>query len=187
MTATETRHESSTPVWGRAASTGATAGVAASMAMAGYAMMVNWADGNGFFTPLYHIAALCLGSEGLQASQHAAAAGQAFHLEPGPALLGAMIHMMTGAMYGAAFALMLTRTRAGRAAVVGLGTAWGLVVFLVSSFVGLPLAAAVFGSGRPISHFAEQVGWTSFAVMHLIFGATLGMMLAGRRFPERVR
>ena len=65
-------------------------------------------------------------------------------------MLGAIIHMMVGAMYGAVFALIAHYLRWRGAPLVGAGMVWGLAVFAVSTWIGLPLAAALFGGGDPI-------------------------------------
>ena len=48
---------------------------------------------------------------------------------------------------------------------------------MISSFVGLPLAAAIFNSGDQITNMAELVGYGTFLVEHLIFGLFLGLIL----------
>ena len=85
----------------RLAILGAGTGAAASLAMAMYAMVAAWDKDIGFFTPLYHIASLFISQDAMMASMNGAITGSAFHFEFGPAALGAMVHMMTGAMYGA--------------------------------------------------------------------------------------
>jgi uncharacterized membrane protein YagU involved in acid resistance len=97
----------------------------------------------------------------------------------GPAVLGAIIHMMVGAMYGVVFAVMAHYLKWHGLVLVGAGIAWGLVVFAVSRWIGLPLAAALFGGGDPIRDMASMVGYPTFLVEHLLFGATLGLMLLG--------
>lgn len=90
----------STGTLGRAAAMGAGAGVLASIAMAMYAMLASWAKDTGFFTPLYHIASLIISDHTMMVSMEDGMGNSAFHFAFGPALLGAVIHMMTGAMYG---------------------------------------------------------------------------------------
>ncbi len=156
---------------------GAGAGVVASLAMAMYAMVAAWQKGTGFFTPLYHIASLVAPEDSMMASMTDAMAGQDFHFAFGTAILGAMIHMMTGAMYGAAFGLVAARLDLKLGLLVAAGTVYGAAVFAMSAFVGLPLAASIFGSGDPIKNMAEMAGWGTFIVEHLLFGAALGMLL----------
>lgn len=164
----------------QAALTGAGAGAVASLAMAMYAMFAAWAKDTGFFTPLYHIASLFISQDSMMASMKDAMGGSAFHFVLGPALVGAMIHMMTGAMYGAVFAIVVSRLSLGKAVVVGAGVGYGAVVFAMSSWVGLPVAAAVFNSGDQITHMARMAGWSTFVVEHLVFGMALGALVALR-------
>lgn len=49
---------------------------------------------------------------------------------------------------------------------------------MISSYVGLPLAAAIFSSGDQITNMAELVGYGTFLVEHLIFGLVLGLIIA---------
>jgi hypothetical protein len=172
-----------TPTLGRAIAVGAGAGVIASLVMAMYAMIAGGAAGTGFLTPLYHIASLWAAPTTMEASMEAAMGGDAFYWAFGPAVLGAVIHMMTGAMYGALFGLIVARLRLGVAALTAAGLVWGIVVFVLSAFVALPVAAALFGSGDPIRNMAEMAGWATFFVEHVIYGIVLGLLvgLARRR------
>jgi hypothetical protein len=156
---------------------GAGAGVVASLAMAMYAMVAAWQQGTGFFTPLHHIASLVAPEDAMMASMTDAMAGQDFHLVVGTAILGALIHMMTGAMYGAVFGLVAARLDLRLGMLVATGLAYGAAVFAMSAFVGLPLAAAVFGAGDPITNMAEMAGWGTFITEHLVFGAALALLL----------
>jgi len=179
MTSTTT---TSTRSLGRAVVIGAVAGVIASLVMAMYAMGAAWAKDTGFFTPLYHIASLVTDDSDMMKSMTADKMdGDAFTFLFGPAILGAMIHMMTGAMYGAIFGLAVSKLRLGSALLAGIGIVYGAVVFAVSSWIGLPLAAALFDSGDPIKNMAEMAGWGTFVIEHLIFGLVLGLLAAVAR------
>jgi hypothetical protein len=179
VTSTHLTQSSSTRTsLGRAVVIGAGAGTLASLAMAMYAMLAAWEKDTGFFTPLFHIASLFISDQSMMASmQGAAMGGSAFHFELGPALLGAMIHMMTGAMYGAMFAVLVARLALGRGLLLAAGLVYGAMVFAVSSWIGLPIAAAVFGSGDQITHMAELAGWGTFVVEHLVFGLVLAALV----------
>ncbi|NUP78870.1 MAG: hypothetical protein HOV96_15130 [Nonomuraea sp.] len=157
---------------------GALAGVIASVPMAMVAMITAWEKGTGFFTPMYHIASLWASQDAMMVSMKAAMGGSAFHFVLGTAALGAVIHMMTGAMYGALFGLAASRFDVKIGMLVGAGLAYGAVVFVVSAFIGLPLAAAIFNSGDQITHMAEMAGWGVFFVEHLIYGLALGVVVA---------
>ncbi len=163
---------------------GAVAGVLASLVMAMYAMGAAWVDGTGFFTPLHHIASLWASPDPMMTSMQEAMAGNDFQISAGTAVLGTLIHLMTGAAYGAGFGLLVSRLAVGRGLLVALGTGYGGLVFVVSAFVGLPLAAAIFDAGDPISNMAEMAGWGTFVVEHLLFGLVLGLLVAARSRRE---
>ncbi len=172
----------STASLGRAVLIGAGAGVIASLAMAMYAMLAAYAKDTGFFTPLYHIASLLTGDADMMNSMMGAQQnGDAFTFLLGPAILGAVIHMMTGAMYGALFGLIASRLRLGIAALAGVGLIYGFLVFAFSAYIGLPIAAAIFDSGDPIKNMAEMAGWDTFIIEHLLYGVALGLLAAGVR------
>ena len=169
----------STPSLGRAVLIGAGAGVIASVVMAMYAMLAAYAKDTGFFTPLYHIASLLTDDKDMMKSMMAdKQGGDAFTFLFGPAVLGAVIHMMTGAMYGAIFGLIVSRLRLGSAVLSGIGVVYGFLVFVVSAYIALPLAAAIFDSGDPIKNMAEMAGWGTFIIEHLLYGLTLGVLVA---------
>ena len=163
----------------RTASMGAVAGVIASLMMAAYAMIAAATyQGSGFFTPLYHIASVFISPADMMSSMRSATTGGSnFEFFAGPAVLGAVIHMMVGAMYGVGFGVVVSLTRIRGMALVAGGIAWGALVFVVSSFVGLPLAAAILNSGDQITNMAQLVGYGTFLVEHLIFGLVLGLIL----------
>ncbi|MGS2810527.1 hypothetical protein [Nocardia sp. MW-W600-9] len=164
---------------GTAAARGAVAGIVASLVMAMYAMIAAATyQHTGFFTPLYHIASTIIAPDAMMASMMAAGSGSTFTFDFGPAVLGAVIHMMVGAMYGAAFAVLALLARLHGIVLIAAALAWGAVVFAVSTWIGLPLAAAVFGGGDPIRDMASMVGYPTFLGEHLLFGATLGLLLA---------
>jgi len=134
---------------------------------------------HGFFTPLFHIASTFLSPGTMMTSAQHAMAGQNFFFAFGPAILGAIVHMMIGAMYGAVLgvAVSLVRSRARGAALIAAGAVWGVIVFVVSSWIALPIAASLFGSGDQITHMARMVGYPTFLIEHIIFGATAGAAL----------
>jgi len=171
----------STSSLGRAVLVGAVAGVIASLLMAMYAMIAAWTKDAGFFTPLYHIASLWAPQDAMMASMQDAMGGSHFHFEFGPAILGALIHMMTGAMYGAIFGLAVSKLRLGTAVLAGLGIVYGAIVFAVSAWIGLPIAAALFDSGDQITKMAEMAGWGTFVTEHLLYGLALGVLAAVAR------
>lgn len=165
----------------KAARFGAGAGMVAALAMAMYAMVAEWIKGDGFFTPLYHIASLWTSGDSMTSSMHDAMAGTAFHFVLGTALVGAVIHMMTGAMYGALFGFAVAGANLKPVALVGLGLAYGALVFAFSAWIALPLGATLFGSGDAVTHMASMAGWSTFFVEHLVFGVVLAGGLVARR------
>lgn len=159
-------------VWGGAS------GVGASLVMAMFAMIAaSTYQHTGFFTPLYHIAATLAPGDAMMRSMQGAMAGNSFTFVFGPAVLGAVIHMMVGAGYGAAFAVIARLLRWYGATLVAAATMWGLVVFAISAWVGLPAAASLFGGGDSVRNMATMVGYPTFIVEHLLYGAALGLFL----------
>lgn len=164
--------------------TGALWGVVAAAVMAMFAMVAGLTYLNtGFFTPMYHIASALIAPEPMMTSmQKAMEDGTNFYFTLGPAAVGMMIHFATGIAYGIVFALIVRALRLSAAAIVGAGVVYGIAVLLFSSFVGLPIAAALFDGGDPIADMPQMVGWTTFTLEHVMFGAILGLgWVAARR------
>ena len=164
------------PPVGRSLGTGLLWGVVAAVAMAMYAMVAAATyQGTGFFTPMYHIASTFIDPKPMMTSMERAAQDHLFYFDLGPAFLGMMLHLATGAAYGVVFALIARALRLGRLGGVLAGAVYGIVVLLFSSFVGLPIAASLFGGGKPISEMPTMVGWSTFTIEHLIFGVVVGI------------
>lgn len=162
----------------RGLTAGAAAGVLASLAMAAFAMVAALTyQGVGFFTPLHHIASVFVSPQPMMTSMEGAMAGSPFLVTAGAALLGAVVHMVTGAAYGATFGLLAVLARLKGAVLVAAGVVFGLLVFAVSAFVGLPAAAALFDSGDQIADMATMVGFGTFITEHLLHGLVLGLVL----------
>jgi hypothetical protein len=85
--------------------------------------------------------------------------------------------MMTGGMYGAVFGVAVSRVASRRGIVVATGLAYGAMVFAISTWIGLPIGAAIFDSGDQISDMAEMAGWGTFVAEHLVFGVALGLLV----------
>ncbi len=60
-----------------------------------------------------------------------------------------------------------------RRAILGAGAIYGLAVFAVSTFIDLPAAASITGSGDTISNMARMVGYPTFAIEHIMYGMAL--------------
>ena len=154
---------------------GGIAGMIAGAAMAMFAMVASVTyQHHGFFTPLFHMSALFGSPDAMMRSATEAMTGNKFWFSAGPAVLGLLIHMLTGAMFGIGFAFLARRLP--RAVLVPAGAAYGLAVFVVSALIGLPVAAKITGSGSTISEMASMVGWATFAVEHMMFGFVLGVI-----------
>jgi uncharacterized membrane protein YagU involved in acid resistance len=169
---------------GAAIGTGVLWGVVAAAVMAMYAMIAGLTYLNsGFFTPMYHIASTVIAPEPMMTSMQKAMEGETnFYFTFGPAAVGMMIHFATGIAYGVLFALIARAVRLSGAVAVGAGIVYGAGVLLFSSFIGLPIAAAVLDGGDPIADMPQMVGWTTFTIEHLMFGAILGVgWIAARR------
>ncbi len=164
------------------------AGVLASVAMGMFAMIAAATyQHTGFFTPLYHIASVVVAPDSLMQSMMAAGAGTTFTFVAGPALVGLMIHMMTGAAFGALFGLVLTRLPGlSAAARVGAGAAFGVIVFAVSAFVLLPVMSSIAQDADAIKNMASMVGYPTFLLEHLIFGVVLGGLSVSATAPAAV-
>jgi hypothetical protein len=162
----------------RGAKLGIVGGMVGAMVMAMYAMVASVADKHGFFTPLYHIASAFLSPTAMTDSMGAAMQGDELTFRAGPALVGLVVHMVTGAMAGAMFGAAAVRLRLSRGVAVVTGGAFGLMVLVVSGFVGLPVMASVFGGGDAIRHMPKMVGWGTFSIEHLLYGLVLGGVVA---------
>ena len=166
----------------QAATVGALFGAGASLVMAAFAMMAAATyQSSGFFTPLYHIASTFISPSTMMTSMQHAAEGSTFYFSFGPAVLGAIVHMMIGAMYGAMFAIAAALLHLRGRLLIAAGAVWGAIVFLMSSFIALPIAAALFNSGDQISQMASKVGYGTFLTEHLLYGLALAALLASRR------
>jgi hypothetical protein len=171
---------------GHAAIIGAIGGVIASLVMAGYAMIASVTyQHHGFFTPLYHIASVFIAPKTLMMSMQHAMAGSSFYFSTGQAVLGALVHMMVGLMYGAVFGVLIAAARLRGPMVAAAGAVWGVVVLAASTWVGLPAAAKIFSSGDQITHMAKMVGYGTFLVEHVLFGLALGLLVAARPGARR--
>lgn len=155
---------------------GAGVGIIAGALMGLFAMIAGATyHGVGFFTPMYHIASSLIGPETMMDSAARAETGQTFHFVPGPVVLGMMLHLAVGATFGALFAVLGTVLGARGTAWLPLGIAYGGAVLVIMSFVGLPIAAALFDGGDPIRDMPQIAGWWTFGIEHVLFGTVLGL------------
>jgi hypothetical protein len=178
----------SSPVSWHHVRVGALLGVVAAVVMGMFAMIASATyHDTGFFTPLHHIASAVIEPTAMMRSMEAGMAGDTFAISVGPALLGLALHLATGAFWGAIFGLLVfTGWLRGVTGLVG-GIVYGLAVMLVMAFLALPVIAAVFGGGEPVSDMPRLAGWGTFTVEHAIYGAVLGLwpLLRGSELGPR--
>lgn len=131
---------------------GVMAGVIAGLAMAMVSMMMAMMTGEGFWAPVKKISVTLLGQSAVQ--------------NPGfefmPVMVGMMIHFATAIMFGIILVMLAGRRSYGPA--IGWGIAYGLGIWVVMQFIVLPLVNPVMAQMPPLQ----------FAMLHMIFGGTLG-------------
>jgi len=166
----------STPVSWHHVRVGALLGVVAAVVMGVFAMIASATyHDTGFFTPLHHIASALIEPTAMMRSMEAGMAGDTFAISVGPALLGLALHLATGAFWGAIFGLIVSTGWLRGVTGLVAGIVYGLAVMVVMAFLALPVIAAVFGGGEPISDMPRLAGWGTFAIEHAIYGAGLGL------------
>lgn len=164
---------------GRWVAVGLLGGLAGAVLMAIYAMVVSAVYKDvGFFTPLYHIGSAFASGEAMMASMEEAAAGNSFFFDAGPAAVGLLVHMVTGAAAGAVFGALASLVALSRPVTVAAGVLYGVVVLVGNALIGLPVVASLFGGGEPIAEMPAMAGWGTFIAEHLIFGLVLGAVVA---------
>jgi hypothetical protein len=138
----------------------------------------------GFFTPFYRIAAV-LDPAAYDISLEQAASGSKFWFEPQTALPGACVHLGLAAFFGLLFGLLWRGDRrASPGATVLAGIAWGLVVAVVMVPV-LRFCGQTVGGGGLIADAPALMGWPTYVAMHLVYGLSLGGIVALRAAHPR--
>ena len=123
-----------------------------------------------FFTPLYAIAAPLIGRQALTTS----IASGGFYLDPGPALLGLLIHLLWAAFWGMIFGLLAHWLRLADGVAIISGVFYGFLVMLVMLFIVVPIVGA--------SDLPRVVGSLSFITAHALFyGLPLGLWATAQR------
>lgn len=140
--------------------TGVVAGLLGGMLMAAWSMSYAAVTGIGFFMPLKLIAATVHGVESLVGG-------------PGVLLIGVLIHVVVAMGYGVLFALLLPRGASIGAGFLA-GLAYGALILLFMTYIVLPL-------GNEIMRERVELIPTSWIVTHLIFGATVGLLVPALR------
>lgn len=159
---------------------GLIAGLIGAAIMAMYAMILgsNLSQVRVLHTHVPHRIGRCQPETDDDLDEKQAMQGNDFFFQAGPAMLGLAVHMMVGAAFGLLFAPIARGLRLRGAAAILASVAYGLLVMVVMSFVGLPVVAGVFGGGKPIADMPTMVGWTTFAIEHGLFGLVLGLWFA---------
>ena len=134
-------------------SAGAVAGILAGSAMAIFLMLLAMIAGEGFWLPLKKISVTLLGESAIQNS--------VFELLP--VIVGILIHFATAIAFGIVFAFIEER-RQSYSSAVRAGIIYGLNVWIIMHFLVLPVINPVL-AGMP---------YLLFAILHIIFGGTLG-------------
>jgi hypothetical protein len=159
---------------------GLIAGAIAGMAMAMWTMVAGATFRDfGFFTPMYLLAAPFGGVDEARAAL-AAAPGDAFYWATGAALIGAGIHMMNSMVLGVVFGGLARLARLRGLLAVVAGMIFALVVMLVMDWAVQPATEALFGGAPYTTDIPETIGWGTWTVGHLMFGAVLGLWPALR-------
>jgi hypothetical protein len=161
------------------AESGILAGIAASFPMALVWMIASASVGDGFFTPMYHVA-FVVDPHTWPDSLRFAAAGEATYFRNEPFFFGVAMHVVVGGFFGVVFALGARWLRPPRRLALMAGTAYGLVVMAVMSVVALPIIANAVDGGDPIALMGAEVGWPIFVLDHLVYGLGLGLWLRWR-------
>jgi hypothetical protein len=150
--------------WGDLARGGVVGGVVGGLVMAMITMVGAAANGMGFLTPLYLIAATFH-------QPWATAQG----VQIGPLLLGLMDHMVNSAIFGLFLALVLgALVREHGLSATGwvlAGMIWGLVLLIANQYVILGLVDPAMETGMR----AIMAWWV---VSHLMYGLVLGAIIA---------
>jgi hypothetical protein len=81
--------------------------------------------------------------------------------------------MVAGA-FGALFAVLATKLRLEGQRILIAAAGYGLAVMAVMSALVLPTAGRLSDAGAPIAHMGSEVGWATFAALHVIYGLVLG-------------
>ncbi|RWP37453.1 hypothetical protein [Mesorhizobium sp.] len=138
---------------------GAVAGIVAGIVFAAFEMAASafMMGAEAFFMPLRMIGAIALGPEAL---------------DPGYPLLtasiaGVVVHLILAIAYGIVFGEIAAMLR-GRAAFIGLGSIFGLALWLVNFYVIAPIAFPWFLQASPVVQFIAHT---------FFFGTVLGWYL----------
>jgi uncharacterized membrane protein YagU involved in acid resistance len=138
---------------------GAIAGIVAGIVFAAFEMVVSafMMGSAAFFMPLRMIGAIALRPEALEPTYSLLAAG----------LAGLIVHVILSIIYGLIFGALATVLR-GPMALVGIGTIFGLALWLVNFYAIAPFAFPWFLEANPLVQFIANT---------FFFGTVLGYFL----------
>jgi hypothetical protein len=138
---------------------GAVAGVVAGIVFAAFEMLASafMMGPEAFFMPLRMIGAIALGPEALEPGYSLLTAGVA----------GVVVHMILAVIYGLIFGAIATMLQ-GPGAFIGLGSLFGLALWLVNFYVIAPTTFPWFLDANPVVQFIAHT---------FFFGAVLGLWL----------
>jgi uncharacterized membrane protein YagU involved in acid resistance len=149
-------------------------GVVASVPMGVCAMVASATyQARGFYTPAYHVAFI-IDPDTMGMSLARANAGERFFMSRESFVFGLAAHVIVAGVFGALFAVLALRLRLQGTWVLVGGAIYGLAVMVVMSALVLPLAGSLFDAGAPISQMGSEIGWATFAALHVIYGLALG-------------
>jgi hypothetical protein len=143
---------------GRWAGMGIIGGVIAGIAMAMVAMVWTLLAGQGFWRPMDMIASILLGREAISGG-----------FQMFPELVGMAIHMVLSAIFGLVFAAVVANTSWSSGVVVGVGLAYGLLLWIVNVLI---IDAALIPAGLSLAPAPLMI------VVHLVYGLVLGLVAA---------
>lgn len=83
-----------------------------------------------------------------------------------PVVIGTVMHLMSGAMYGAIFAMVMSRLSVPRPFCIVVGLFYGVVIWVIAA-VGLPALVQTLDV-NPLTYFSVLL------LSHVLFGLTLG-------------
>jgi hypothetical protein len=145
---------------------GAIAGLAGGVAMAVVAALLSASMGQDIWHEPKRIAAIVYGPAAL------AAAG----FDPGPVLLGSLLHLLVSALLGAIFGIVTRRwlhLTSDFGTPIMAGLVYGLLIWMVAYFVVLPLFNPALLEVYP----------PAFIIQHVAYGVVLGLVYMWLR-PE---
>ena len=145
---------------------GAIAGLAGGVAMAIVAALLSASMGQDIWHEPKRIAVIVYGP--------AALASPGF--DPGPVLVGSLIHLLVAALLGAIFGIVTRRwlhLTSDFGTPVMAGLVYGLLIWMVAYFVVLPLVNPVL----------LEVYAPAFIIQHVVYGVVLGLVYMWLR-PE---